>query len=572
MFKDIRVLPSSRENLFYMREASFELLSTATACRISGRAFALHNFNPRPLLHAKHRSWAARRRSGSWRFSTFDQQGQHTRASKSPDGVQLAAEKASLNVPHVNANSHLDPSPEAFSSNPFTDRCSITVHAGAGGNGCISFLREKYIAEGPPNGGDGGDGGSVYIQAIRGETSLHKIARRAQFRAGRGGHGRGKSRGGERGADVLITVPVGTIVRETDRLDPRAEDAMKKRRARADEAFAEAYAREKWLAYPGMSPAESRGLATPKIPATRFSPALAAQPKAPIHLDLDAAMERPMLLAAGAVGGLGNPHFIAENASRPLLATKGEPGTSMSLQLELKMLADVGLVGLPNAGKSTLLRALTNSRTRIGSWAFTTLQPNVGTIVLDDHKGRPALQSFEASGEPRTSVTIADIPGLVEGAHLDRGLGLDFLRHVERAKILVFVVDLDAGDAVRALRALWEEVGEYESLREREISAESELRLGEEQLELTSQRRALPALGPPISSKPWFVVANKADIDGTQANFANLQTFINQVRSGELPHPSGRLNAWRQSPTAAPVSAIRGEGVDVISRIIVDLL
>src|SRR5436190_11672803 len=178
------------------------------------------------------------------------------------------------------------------------------------------------------------------------------------------------------------------------------------------------------------------------------------QPRAPIHLDISVHMDQPMLLAAGALGGLGNPHFVSRTNGRPKFATKGEGGLKLDLELELKLLADVGLVGLPNAGKSTLLRSITNSRARVGNWAFTTLSPNIGTVVTDSHSGRPLVQS--ASGRaPRSNFTIADIPGLIEGAHLDKGLGLGFLRHVERARILAFVIDLSAGDAVQVLKGLW---------------------------------------------------------------------------------------------------------------------
>ena len=436
----------------------------------------------------------------------------------------------------------------------------------------MSFLREKFVPEGPANGGDGGEGGSIFIQAVRGETSLHRLARRGQVRAGRGRNGRGKSKGGVKGADVLITVPIGTIVRELERFDPREEDLEKRSRAKKDESYALEYAREKWLTYPGLGPAELRNLEAPKLPPTRSTTALAAQPASPISLDLDSAMEKPMLLAAGAAGGIGNPHFTSPQNPRAKFATRGDRGTSISLELELKMLADVGLVGLPNAGKSTLLRALTNSRTRIGDWAFTTLQPSVGTVVLDDHKGRPALEAFEHSGQPRSKFTIADIPGLVEDAHLDRGLGLGFLRHVERAAVLGFVVDLAAGDAVESLNALWREVGEYETLREREINAQTELRLADEQLEATSQPTPLPSLAPPISSKPWFVVANKADLPETEHNFAKLRAYVAQLQQGTVPHPSGRRNAWKRKVVAVPISAARGEGVKIIPPLVVDLL
>jgi GTP-binding protein len=133
------------------------------------------------------------------------------------------------------------------------------------------------------------------------------------------------------------------------------------------------------------------------------------------------------------MGGLGNPHFVTKSITRPKYGTKGDGGMKVEIQLELKLLADVGLVGLPNAGKSTLLRAVTNSRTRIGNWAFTTLQLNIGTVVLDNHKGRPLVPTSESkSGAPRrTNFTIADTPSLIEDAHLDRSLGLGFLRHIE---------------------------------------------------------------------------------------------------------------------------------------------
>ncbi|KAF2720800.1 GTP-binding protein Obg/CgtA [Polychaeton citri CBS 116435] len=530
---------------------------------------------------------------------------------------------------------HLDPSPPEYTTNLFTDSTTLTLHAGSGGHGCISFLREKYIANGPANGGDGGTGGSIYIQAVGGETSLHKLARRSILKAGRGKNGQGRLKGGSRGEDLLVTVPVGTVVREVWRKDPVAEEEAldwEERRARRrrkgkgrdmkddennepldpSEDQSSRWRRDKWLLYPGALPSWFSSADFPALPRPRRSNLAMSQPPAPINLDLDKPMDTPMLLAAGAMGGLGNPHFVTKSIMRPKFATKGDEGMKVQLQLELKLLADVGLVGLPNAGKSTLLRSLTGSRARVGDWAFTTLSPNIGTFVLDNYRGRPSIHTNGSSKEPRTNFTIADIPGLIEDAHQDRGLGLGFLRHIERAAVLCFVVDLGAGDAVQALKGLWKEVSEYEILREREVNAESEratehtegvipssapsnhFASGEEELLAASnaeggsatrrQReedivldpqvgRQLPKLSlPPISSKPWFVVATKADLPSTQENFVRLQQYVNDVEASVVPHPSEKKNAWRKKLAALPVSAVNREGVDGIPTLVLELL
>ncbi|XP_014553304.1 hypothetical protein COCVIDRAFT_108045 [Bipolaris victoriae FI3] len=494
--------------------------------------------------------------------------------------------------------SRLDPTPDDYSLTPFADRCILTVEAGGGGHGCVSFLREKYIEEGPANGGDGGSGGNVYIQAVRGETSLHKLARRRLIKAGRGRNGQGKVKGGERGTDILITVPVGTIVRELQRHDPIAimeEEHWKMEQNPEEEEFEQgepSYRRDRWLVYPGTMASELSRIKFPKLPPPRRSHLAALEPEAPLWLDLDKHMETPMLIAAGAMGGLGNPHFMTPFNSRPKMATRGDEGLKLSLQLELKILADLGLVGLPNAGKSTLLRSLSNSRARVGNWAFTTLQPNVGTVVLDNHKGRPLVRSRRPDGQLRENFTIADVPGLIEDAHLDKGLGLGFLRHIERAAVLAFVIDLSAGDAVQALQLLWREVSEYETLRGKELNAETERRMvtympaGSSSSPPPSDTSDLidsPQLDPspkplpfitttPISSKPWFVVATKADLPDTQANFESLLQYLDGVTKGTLPHPSHRQHAWKRNVQAVPISAIKGEGVQVIPQLVMDLL
>ncbi|OCL14443.1 GTP-binding protein-like protein Obg [Glonium stellatum] len=512
----------------------------------------------------------------------------------SPTSVQ-SPPTPPLESPADDQASHLNPSPESYSLTPFTDRAILSLHAGSGGHGCVSFVREKYIAEGPPNGGDGGSGGNIYIQAVPGETSLHKLARRGMIKAGRGKNGQGRLKGGERGTDIVISVPVGTIVREISRHDPVTEAEEAQWMAQLEEnTEGEAqgnWRRDQWLVFPGTLPSRLAKMEFPPLPKPRRSHLAAVQPQAPIWLDLDKSMDAPMLLAAGAMGGLGNPHFITSNNPRPKIATKGDGGMRLSIQLELKLLADLALVGLPNAGKSTLLRSLSNSRARVGNWAFTTLQPNIGTVVLDDHKGRPSVTQRRRHGEPRVNFTIADVPGLIEDAHLDKGLGLGFLRHIERAAVLAFVVDLSAGDAIAALKGLWKEVAEYEALRGKELNAETERRMVNWKPPVNSQFRSQasttdqtaifnaspsqplsPLSLPPISSKPWFVVATKADLPETQTNYQNLKRYLEAVKAGNLSHPSGRKNAWMKTLHSVPVSAIRAEGVEAIPELVMGLL
>lgn len=532
---------------------------------------------------------------------------------------------------------HLDPAPPDYSSQPFVDACTISVGAGAGGHGCISFLREKFIANGPPNGGDGGTGGSVYIQAVREETSLHKIARRGALKAGRGRNGQGSMKRGARGEDVVLTVPVGTVVREIARQDPVDDEERLFREARRrkpkkqpegeeneqseeveeeeEDTEGSRWQRDKWLIYPGYLPRSFSTAEIPPVPRPRRSTLAALQPRAPFRLDLDEPMETPMLLAAGAMGGLGNPHFITKALPKPKFALKGDGGMRVDLHLELKLLADVGLVGLPNAGKSTLLRAVTNSRTRVGNWAFTTLAPSIGTVVLDSHVGRPIVDNLPhltpggfhstRKRELRTNFTIADIPGLIEGAHEDRGLGLGFLRHIERAAVLAFVIDLSGGDAnntgprdsdsaVHALQGLWHEVSAYEQLRARETAREAQQAFLDEvgagegghdafatlpstssfyRSSVSNTTQVLPPIRlPPISSKPWLVIATKADLPGTEPVFARLQEYLAAVQDGTAPHPSGRQEGWREKVHSVPVAAINKEGVKGLPEIILSLL
>lgn len=490
--------------------------------------------------------------------------------------------------------SHLNPPPTDYSRPIFSDRATVTLFAGGGGHGCISFLREKYIEKGPANGGDGGTGGNIYIQAIRGETSLHKLARRNILKAGRGKNGQGRTRNGEKGDDIVIQVPVGTVVREVERVDPVfIEEQKRKIDAGKEDGGGEKgpwkWSREKWLLYPAVTPEDIATAEFPRLPRGRKSPLAMSQIKGPISLDLKSPMETPILLAAGALGGLGNPHFVTKTVPRPKFASKGEEGMRITLELELKLLADVGLVGLPNAGKSTLLRAMSASRARVGNWAFTTLQPNIGTVVLDDHRGRPKAESVLGSGERRTNYTIADIPGLVRDAHLDKGLGISFLRHVERARVLAFVIDLNAGDAVEALKALWKEVGMYERMKivEEEEQGDplvewSPFRSVEDAAENRNETivigsgfdAPLKPEVPSIAQKPWFVVATKADLGGTRERFEALRGYLELVGKEEVEHPSGqeREKVWGGRVEVLPVSAINGHGTEKITEWVVELL
>lgn len=292
----------------------------------------------------------------------------------------------------------------------FIDKIRISVKGGDGGNGCCSFRREKFVPYGGPNGGDGGDGGSVVIIAETNERSLLDYVYQRHYEAKRGEHGRGSDQYGKCGADVVLKVPIGTVVKDLD-------DNNR------------------------------------------------------IILDLDEPGKR-YVIAQGGKGGRGNMHFVSSTNRAPRRCDPGTEGELKHLELELKTIADIGLVGFPNAGKSTLLSVVSAAKPKIAPYPFTTLHPMVGIIEFDDF----------------TRISIADVPGLIDGAHDNIGLGHSFLKHIERTKILLFVIDMSGSEGREPLQS-------YQVLKK--------------ELELYMKG---------LSLRPAIIAANKMDLPESQSN------------------------------------------------------
>ena len=289
----------------------------------------------------------------------------------------------------------------------FVDEVDIHVAAGHGGRGCLAFRREKFIPRGGPSGGDGGRGGSILVVASPHINTLIKFRFHPEFEAPRGGNGEGSDRHGRNGGDLVLDVPVGTLIYD-------------------------------------------------RTGAPDVEPRLVA--------DL-AKVGDKVLVAKGGRGGLGNAHFATSTNRAPRKVQPGEDGEEKFLRLELKLLADVGLVGFPNAGKSTLISRISAARPKIADYPFTTLIPNLGVVGLSDDR----------------SFVVADVPGLIEGAHLGQGLGHQFLRHLERTKVLVHLVDIS-------------------SLSGRDPVSDLDI-----------IRKELELFAPTLASKPQIIVANKID-------------------------------------------------------------
>ncbi len=337
----------------------------------------------------------------------------------------------------------------------FVDEAKIYVQGGHGGNGCVAFRREKYVPRGGPSGGDGGPGGSVILEANPHDNTLLRYRFNREFRAERGRHGEGSNRTGHSGADLLLQVPLGTVV--------------------ADEETGEQL------------------------------------------VDFTAAGQR-YLAARGGRGGRGNQHFTKPWHQAPREFEEGQPGEERRLRLELKLLADVGLVGFPNVGKSTLISRISAARPKIADYPFTTLEPNLGVVSADGAPGRGRA----ALG--RTFV-VADLPGLIEGAHAGAGLGTRFLRHVERTRLLAHLIDTsDACDR--------DPVRDFETIQ------------GE-----------LTAFSAALATKPTLVVATKLDATVDRARLESLRAFC----------AAKRLEFYA-------ISAVTGEGIPQLVRGMADAL
>ena len=263
----------------------------------------------------------------------------------------------------------------------FIDEAKIFVTAGDGGNGCISFRREKYVSRGGPDGGDGGDGGSVFLIGKKNLATLYDLKIKPHYRAGRGGHGKGKKMVGKNGKSMHINVPLGVIVINGEKIVGEILN----------------------------------------------------------H-------EQELLVAKGGKGGRGNIRFLTTSDLAPRTSEAGGQGDIKTLRIVLKLISDIGVVGLPNSGKSTLLNALTSAKSKTGDYPFTTLSPNLGVVRRDTG-----------------NVVIADMPGIIEGAHRGKGLGLRFLRHIERTKKLILVIDATTEDPLQHYHCLIDEFKKYNS-------------------------------------------------------------------------------------------------------------
>ncbi|PYI76341.1 MAG: GTPase ObgE [Verrucomicrobia bacterium] len=338
----------------------------------------------------------------------------------------------------------------------FVDRVKVFVQAGKGGRGCVSFRREKFVPKGGPDGGDGGRGGDVILRADRHVDNLANLFYEPLIKAKNGGHGMGKKMAGRAGANKIVRVPVGSIVWRGE----------KQERAKSN---VEQLAIGNWQS------------SIPIVDLTRDG--------------------QDFVLCQGGAGGKGNVHFKSSRNRAPREYTEGKEGEQGYFLLELRTIADAGLVGYPNAGKSTLLRKISAARPKVAAYPFTTLHPIVGVIEFPGYR----------------RATIADIPGLIEGAHRGLGLGHEFLRHITRCRVLVFVIDVAGSEGRNPVE------------------------------DLKNLRREIDLYNPTLSSRPWIVVANKMDLPGAKENLKAMQERLPRIK-------------------IVPTSPVKGEGVDALKE------
>jgi len=335
----------------------------------------------------------------------------------------------------------------------FVDRVKIFAQAGKGGRGCASFRREKFVPKGGPDGGDGGRGGNVILRADRHVDNLANLFYEPIVKAKDGGHGMGKKMSGRAGADKVVKIPMGTVVWRGEQTMPMILSEVE-----ASHEIASTL--------PLRDSSTSFGMTRPDVVA---------------DLTRDG---QEFVLCRGGAGGKGNVHFKSSRNRAPRQYTEGEGGEQGHFLLEVRTIADVGLVGYPNAGKSTLLQKISAARPKVAAYPFTTLHPIVGVIEFPGYR----------------RATVADIPGLIKGAHIGLGLGHEFLRHITRCGLLIFVVDI-AGS---------EERNPVEDLQ--------------------NLRRELDLYDRTLSSRPWLVVANKMDLAGATENLKALQARFPKVQ------------------------------------------
>src|ERR1700674_4887285 len=349
----------------------------------------------------------------------------------------------------------------------FVDRIKIFAQAGNGGRGCVSFRREKFVPKGGPDGGDGGRGGDVVLRADQHVDNLTGLFYEPIVKAKNGGHGTGKKMHGRSAPAKIVKVPVGTLVRRTEEGKRPTSNAQRPTpNAGAHDAGSDQFA--------------------------------IANPQSEIELVVDLTRDgQEFVLCRGGAGGKGNVHFKSSRNRAPREYTEGEEGEQGHFLLELRTIADAGLVGYPNAGKSTLLRIISAARPKVAAYPFTTLHPIIGVVEFSEYR----------------RATIADIPGLIEGAHRGLGLGHEFLRHITRCRIFLFVVDVAGSEGRNPVE------------------------------DLQQLRKELDLYDPLLSQRPWSVIANKMDLPGAEEN---LQALRQKFPKSDI----------------VPVSAAKGEGIE----------